>query len=285
MFRHALIVSGVVACAGATASADLNQFDISDGYMGAFATSVWTYNSLWTFDGGTLGSNYVSQHGYGSGGAFGAPFGLVVRNDSPASNYRFSYGFTPFDLGGANPNSISGPGTSVAISFDVQPVFFQNSSMNNNAAMLTMAFGGTATNPGVKIGFSDNNNLMYSDSAGNLQTYTTNQLFTSWHRITLTMYFDTSTYDLVVQPLQTNPGMESSTYTPFATWTVGTGLPMANSLTSMTRLYWEVFTDPENNLGWHKGFFDNFHGDYVPAPGAAGLLGLGALAAMRRRRR
>ena len=284
MIRHASIVSLVVLCAGGTAAADLNQFNTSDGYMSPFATSVWTYNPLWSFDGGALGSNYVSQHGYGSGGAFAAPFGLVVRNDAPAGNFRFSYDFTSFDLGGANPNSISGPGSSVTITFDVQPVFFQNSMVNNNSPMLTMGFGGTATNPGVRLGFSDNNNLMYSDAFGNLQTHTANPIFTNWHRIALTMYFDTSTYDLVVQPLQTHPGMESSTYTPFATWNIGTGLPMANALTSMAELHWEVFTDPENNLGWHKGFFDNFGGHYVPAPGAAALLGLGMLGAMRRRR-
>jgi MYXO-CTERM domain-containing protein len=284
MLRHALIVSAVAACATAPAAADLNQFDISDGYMGAFATSVWTYNPLWSFDGGALGSNYVSQHGYGAGGAFGAPFGLVVRNDNPAGNYRFSYDFTSFDLGGANPNSISGPGQNVTISFDVQPVFHQNNTVTNNTPMLTMAFGGTAVAPGVKIGFADDNSLMYSDAAGNLQTYTANPISTIWHRIALTIHFDTSLYDLTVTPLLANPGMESSTFTPITTWTVGTGLPMANSLTSMQSLYWEVFTQPENGLGWHKGFFDNFQGGYVPAPGAVGLLALGALAVSRRRR-
>lgn len=284
MPRRIVLASMALCCASGAATAQLNQFDPGDGYMGAFSTPVWTYHPQWFFDGGTVGSNYVSQHGYGSGGAFGAPFGLVVRNDSAAANYRFHYDFTPFDLGGANPNSISGPGAMVTISFDVQPVFFQNSSINNNSAMLTMGFGGTATNPGVRLGFSDGNELMYSDALGNLQTYTANQLFTSWHRISLTMHFDTSTYDLIVEPLQTNPGQESMTFTPFGLWTVTTGAPMAVPLTSMQSLWWETFTDPENNLGWHKGFFDNFGGRFVPSPGAGALLGLGGVLALRRRR-
>lgn len=98
------------------------------------------------------------------------------------------------------------------------------------------------------------------------------------------MHLDTSTYDLNVQPPQTNPGQESMTFTPTGVWTVATGAPMTVPLTSLESLWWETFTDPENGLGRHKGDFDNFGGRFVPAPGAVALPGLGVLAASRRRR-
>jgi hypothetical protein len=285
MVRRVIPASLVAICAAAApAAAQLNQFDFSDGYMGAFATPVWTYHPQWSFSGGTVGSNYVAQHGYGVGGAFGAPFGLVVRNDTPASNYRFAYNFTPFDVGGANPAAISGPGSAVTISFDVQPVFFQNSSVNNNAAMLTMGFGGTAASPGVRIGFSDDNYLMYSDALGNFQTFGTQMNGFAWSRLALTIHFDTSTYDLSYESLQTVPGQESNTFLPFAAFTVATGAPLMNALTELQTLHWETFTDPENNLGWHKGFFDNFGGRYVPAPGTLALAAMGLAVGARRRR-
>jgi hypothetical protein len=260
------------------AMAILNEFSVSDGYSGAFSTRVWTYNSLWSYDGpGTApGSNYVAQHGYGSGFATTEPFGLVIRNDSPAMNYRFSYQFEPGDLCGINPAS---PGGQVLdFSFDVNGWFATGQS--SGQARMEMAFGGTRANPGFRIGWSDNNLMMYSDASNNFIQSSINGVPTGWTRIFIRMDFANYTYDLSVGSMTGNTLNASNTWTVFQTVPVVTGMPFAN-ITSMQNLWFEVWTDAAGQ-GWHKNFLDNF--ECVPTPGAPVLLGLGALWISRRRR-
>ena len=218
--RHSMKLTGITLffllsfASVQTASALLKEFDVADGYQSPFSTRVWTYNSLWSLDGGTIGSNYVAQHGYGSGGALTPPWALVVRNDSAADNYQFSYDFVSADLGGWNPASLGS--ATLTLEFDVCSTVGQNSQTADNVPMLTMAFGGTQPAPGLTIGFNDSNRLMWSNSSGTLQD-----------------------------------------------------------------LYWETFTDPEDGLGWHKAYFDNFNGSSssvpVPEPSTFFLATLGLL--------
>ncbi len=268
------------------AHALLNEFSVADGYMNPFSTRVWTYNSLWHLDGGSINSNYVAQHGYNAGFALGEPFALVVRNDSTPDNYRFSYDFESADLGGLNPASI-GP-AKLTMTFDVCSTVAQNSSTDNNVAMMTMKFGGSAAASGLTLGFSDSNNLMWSDGTGSLNEFTGYTLNgTGWDRVQLVMDFATDTYDLSVSPMTGDGINGSSTYTPTTTYNVVSGMSFTNALSSMQNLYFETFTDPEDGGGWHKMFLDNFDGVAVPEPASAALACLGGVAlvaALRRRR-
>ncbi len=280
----ALVVISVAAGMAQQAHAVLNEFSVADGYTGAFSTRVWTYNALWSFDGGNVGSNYVAQHGYGAGFPFAEPFGLVIRNDVNADNYRFSYNFVAADLGGTAPNAVAG-GT-ITIGFDVMGVFSQGSTIANSASKLNMVFGGTRTSPGLTLGFSDSNKLMYSDAAGNLLEYSGYTLPGSWSRVTLAMNFATSTYDLKLSSLTGNYLNASNTYSVVNTYNVATGMPFTNAMSSLNTLWFETFTDPENGSGYGKVFLDHFTGaSTVPAPGCAALLGCAGLVSTRRRRR
>lgn len=275
------------------AHALLNEFSVADGYMSPFSTRVWTYNSLWTFDGGALGSNYVAQHGYNAGFAFNEPFALVVRNDSAPGSYQFHYDFQPADLAGETPSSISP--TTLSIIFDVCSTVAQNSQTANGTPMLTMAFGPLGT-PALTLGFSDSNYLMWSDSSGNLNEFTGYTLnSTSWDRVYLTMDFTSFTYDLSVASMIGDGINGSNTYTPTTTYNVVSGMGFTNNVTSLAQLDFSTFTDPEDGGGWHKAFFDNFDSQLpglqlVPEPSAcllavAGFLGLAVLARRPRRRR
>jgi hypothetical protein len=286
MIKRFLLLTCTLSAAVAAAPnahALLNEFSVADGYMNPFSTRVWTYNSLWSFDGGALGSNYVAQHGYNAGFALNEPFALVVRNDSPAGNYRFSYNFVPGDLAGLNPASI--PSAKLTIGFDVCSTVAQNSSTANNVPMMTMKFGGTVASPGLTLGFSDSNYLMYSNGAGVLNQFTGYQLNqSSWDRVTLVMDFGTDTYDLMVSPMTGNGITGSNTYTPTTTYNVVSGMSFTNSLSSMQKLYFETFTDPEDGLGWQKMFLDHFTAA-VPEPASASLLTMAAAGLLRFRRR
>ncbi|MEM8945374.1 MAG: hypothetical protein AAGD11_09335 [Planctomycetota bacterium] len=273
-----LFALAVLALATQPAHAILNEFSVADGYSGAFSTRFWTYNPLWSFDGGTLNNNYVAQHGYNAGFALAEPFAMVVRNDNAAGNYLFSYSFEPGDIAGLNPTSVGS--NILVLEFDVCVVTGQNSGTANNAPMMTMDFGGTRASPGMTIAFNDSNRLMWSDAAGNLNEfagYTHNQ--SGWDRITLKLDFDADVYDLSITPLSppTSPPIltGSSTYIPGATIPVVSGVSFTNALSDMQNLYFETFTDPEDGAGWHKLFLDNFDSmlmnGIVPEPGTVSL--------------
>lgn len=278
------IACGALLCAAGTAAhAQLNEFDPADGYGFPFSTPFWTYHSQWAFDGGSQGSNYVAQHGYGSGFAFNSPYGMVVRNDSPGSNFRFSYQFIASDLGGVNPSNVSGQ--SITIGWDLMGQWNQFSFNANQAPKMAMAFGGTRSSPALTVAISDSNKLMYSDAFNNLIESNAYTIGGGWSRVSLTMDFVNSTYDLSISSMTGNSQNASNTWTIVNTYPVVTGAPMVNSVSSLNTLWWEVFTDPENNEGFSKTFVDHFTSRAVPAPGSTLALAGAGLALSRRRRR
>jgi len=262
--------------------AALASFETSDGYQSPHATRVWTYNPLWHFEGGALGNNYVSQHGYGAGFAASTPFALAVRNDNPAGNFRFNYEFEASDLAGNNPASLSGHIFKVA--FDLCVVVSDGNVTPDGTAGITMAFGDSRSNPVLTLGISDSNYLMYSDGA-TFQEYTGYTLNShGWDRVVIEFDFVAKTYDLKLLPMTGNSLHSSHLWTPSQTLNVITGAAFTDaSATSMSRLWWEVFTDPDTGGGWHKSFFDNFHNE-VPEPSTlATVFGTMALIAWKRR--
>ena len=281
MVRRIAALSAALCAAGSTL-AKLNEFSVADGYQSPFSTPVWTYNPLWSFDGGTLGGHYVAQHGYGAGFPFGEPFGLVVRNDNgPPSAYQFSYNFEAFDLGGVSPGAVAGQ--RIRIDFDLNGYF--GTGATTTAPMLVMAFGGTRTSPGMRLAFSNQNKYMYSNASGALVESSTLVNSGWWSRVGLTLDFATATYDLEVSTMTGNGMLASNTWTVVNTTSIVTAMPFANTITTMNTLWWDVNVDPFNGAGLSKNLFDHFSGAVVPAPGAGALLLAGGLAAARRRRR
>jgi hypothetical protein len=274
------IVLGLSAALCASATAKLNEFSVADGYQNPFSTPVWTYNPMWTFDGGTLGGNYVAQHGYGAGFPNGEPFALVIRNDNPSSAFQFSYAFEAFDLGGASPGAVGGQ--TVQIAWDMNGYF--GTGATATAPMLVMGFGGTRSNPRMRMGFSNQNKIMYSDAANNLveSTYVMNSGW--WSRVALTMNFATSTYDLSVTTMTGNGMLASNTWTPLVTTNIVTGAPFFTPGGTLSNLWFDANVEPSNGAGLSKNMFDHFSGTVIPAPGALGLLAAGGLALGRRRR-
>lgn len=279
MLSLALATVGFAAAA-APSFGILNEFSVSDGYMGAFSTPVWTYHPNWSFVSGNSGSNYVSQHGYGSGFALTEPFGLVFRNDNGGSNnWRLRYGFDPGDLGGANPSNLAG--NFVTITFDVNGYFGSGNSVA--APMLVMGFGGTASAPGFRIAISNNTRWMTSDPSNNLVESPVAYM-TYWNRMSLNIDFVNQTYDLGMYACTGNPLNASNTWNAVTYYPIVTGAPFANPMTSMNDLWWDINTDP-NGGGFGKNFFDHFTGRAVPAPGCVALGAVGALVVGARRRR
>jgi hypothetical protein len=267
-------------CAAGSAHAILNEFSIADGYSGAFSTRVWTYNPRWNFDGGTIGGNYVAQHGYGLGFPAGEPFGLVVRNDNPSSAYQFSYNFEPFDLGGVAPAAVAGQ--RIRVEFDLNGYFATGATAT--APMLVMGFGGTRANPGFRIGFSNQNKFMYSNGANTLIESSTVLTSGWWEKVSITMDFASNTYDLDVSTMTGNGNLASNTWTVVNTFNIVSGMPFANAISNMNTLWWDANVDPSNGVGLSKNMFDHFSGTLIPAPGAGLLLLAGGVAAARRRR-
>jgi MYXO-CTERM domain-containing protein len=281
-FTTLSLALAAAAAASTPAFGILNEFSIADGYNGAFSTPVWTYHPNWSLYSGTTGSNYVAQHGYGAGFPFGEPFGLVVRNDNGGSNnFILRYNVDAGDIGGANPSNVSGQ--RITIGFDANGYY--GSGNITPSPMVTLGFGGTPSNPGMQIALSNNTRFMYSDPSNNLIESPIG-LLTYWNRVSLTMDFNTNTYDLSMSSCTGNTQLASNTWTILQTFPIVTNAPFANNITSLNDMWWSVGTDP-TGVGFQKNFFDHFTGRAVvtPTPGATALLAAAGLVTLRRRRR
>ena len=187
----------------------------------------------------------------------------------------------PGDIGGANPSNVAG--NKITIGFDVNG--FYGSGNTIPSPMVTLGFGGTPTSPGMQIAISNNTRFMYSDPSNNLIESPVGFL-TYWNRVSLTMDFNTNTYDLSMSSCTGNTQLASNTWTVLQNFPIVSNAPFANNITSLNDMWWSIGTDP-TGVGFQKNFFDHFTGRSIvtPTPGATALLAGAGLITLRRRRR
>ena len=152
-----------------TAFALLGSFETADGYAFPFFRDAWSYDAgqtgvsflpaqyntgrwqeLFGSGGANSDSQYVSQHGAGSGGPFAAPFALAVRSISPSTDG--SYDMTvKYDLGvddlGVSPTTTP---QSATIAFDICPgkTWIDQTGFDtvfNDVPAFSLSVGGTST--------------------------------------------------------------------------------------------------------------------------------------------
>jgi hypothetical protein len=310
----------LLAAWGMEARAILSGFETIDGYNFPFSRDVWSYDagqtgSLFTppqYNTGrwqeilgsskTGDSQYISQHGIGSGGAVSAPFALAVRSESPSSNGTYDmtvrYVLGADDLGVTPTMSL----LSARVSFDIcfgrtlntgagptfDPVF-------NNIPAFSLSIGGTDIAPGATIGFTDPdssngylprffyfNGTVYQSqpvpwSNGRFDHVDVNFDFTSGKfDVSFTSDFNNSTNGF-------EPGN-----TPI---TIVNGATMTSSISMLDALFFRAHTDPSDGSSQYalsKSFLDNFRFSVatVPEPDIGSLVGAALIGwfLIRRRR-
>ena len=297
----------------------LGGFETSDGYIQPFTRDVWSYDAGQTGavftppfyntgrwqelfgSGNTLGdAQYLSQYGFGSGGAGVAPFALAVRAIAPSTdgsyNMQVRYATGADDLGISPATAL----LSSAVDFDICPGMTVRQSNNfpdntfNNVPAFSLSFGGTNAAPGVTVGFTDHDpannktNLLHYNGG----TYVSQPFAWSgrFDHMTVQMNYVTGTFDVLVttdaNPLtaQFDPGNIPVLMVAGASFT--------NSTNLLDSMFFRTHTDPSDGTtiaGLEKSFLDNFRFTVtaVPEPALGGLAALlvGAVTCTRARRR
>ena len=148
------------------------------------------------------------------------------------------------------------------------------------AVVIPFGAGGLGVKP-TAVGFAELDALSFGVDLGGLNP-------ASLGSATLTLEFDVCS--TVGQNSQTADNVPMLTMAfggtqPAPGLTIGFNdsnrLMWSNSSGTLQDLYWETFTDPEDGLGWHKAYFDNFNGSSssvpVPEPSTFFLATLGLL--------
>jgi len=286
---------------GRSAMAELGGFETANGYAGPFPQDVWSYDAGQTgasfipsqYNTGrwvelTGSSNagadaqYISQHGYGSGGANVAPFALAVRAIAPSTDGSFDmtvrYGVGVDDLG----ISPSTPLQSATIGFDICPggTVIPGSGFDtvfNDVPAFSLSFGGTDAAPGATIGFSDHDpgnanraRLTYIDGS-TYNSQAVNWTSGRFDHLEIALDMINQTYDLTWTKdanLATKEFDAGNTPTVIAS-----GASFTNGFSMLDFLYFRTHTDPSNGqvqAGLEKSFLDNFEfsvrAETVPEP-------------------
>lgn len=199
---------------------------------------------------------------------------LAFRNSSPAGTGAALYDYTldTYDFGGVNPSSVTSGTIKVSFYFQSNPPL-PNGTGASAPDKFTMSFKDSVGNIGLQWGYTEDNEVVWRTLATNNWTYTG-------------LYANSNNWDGVVLDLD----LTSDTFqlnffdsaTSITTTLAPSGTAMGQAMGDFTHIGWQLEDDTFLGTGG-KNFFDDF-GFVVPAPGAAGLLGLGALAALRRRR-
>jgi len=320
MIRGNTIKIGVATCVMALASttqAKLGGFETIDGYSTPFTHDVWMYDAGQTgapftpiqyntgrwaelFGSGNPGgdSQYISQHGFGSGGANVAPFALAVRCLSPSTdgsyNQQVRYSVGADDTGVA-PTT---PLVSALVQFDICPGSTVIPSTGfgdtvfNNVKVFSLSFGGTNTSPGTTIGFTDvdpGNSFKPRIVYDNGNTTVTQPFLWSGHfdHVAVLMNMITSTFDVTVT---TDANLTTTQFDPGnVPQLIVAGASMTNAFSLLDNMYFRTHTDPGNGIntaGLEKSFLDNFSFQVVaPEPSSGLMLIIAGAAALARRQR
>jgi hypothetical protein len=259
------------------------QYGPNSGYMAMSPTPITPNSGLWTAISGGSGLAYATGHfatdrqyinsGLGSINDQGL---VITTHDQgwggPAQRYK--YNVDSQDLGGVSPPSTAG--TKVQISFWTK--------------------GGLPGDPtgvnGVPYGYFGNS-VEFADGAGNigfrvgLTHVPGGNSITFWNGSTMfqsPMVHFGSKYDQWTVTLDLATQTVTADYYNFifnTTTNMVSGAPLITGMSDFSSMYFQSSPGVNNQKNWS---IDDFGFRAVPAPGTAGMLGLGALLLGRRRR-
>jgi hypothetical protein len=199
---------------------------------------------------------------------------LAFRNDTPAGSVgpaRYDYNFDTYDTGGPAAASV----TSGPVSFNI----FMASSPGvpggtgqHFPQKFHQSFMDSAGNIGAQWGYALDNEIIWRDGPSSLWNYTGLYTNGAWDGMTVNIDLTADTFELKFFDAA---GNITTTLAP-------AGTPLGTPMTNFTSLRWQLEDGINAGVGG-KNFFDDAKLT-IPAPGSLALLGLGALAASRRRR-
>lgn len=259
------------------------QYGPNSGYMAMSPTSIPSNSGLWQAISGGSGLAYATGHfatdrQYINGVGSVNDQGLVITTHDQGWNgpsQRYRYNVDSQDLGGVAPASTAGQ--KVTLSFWTR--------------------GGLPGDPsgvnGVPYGFFGNS-VEFADSAGNigfrvgLTHRSAGNVVTFWNGSTMfesSIIHFASKYDRWDVTLDLATQQVSASYFNFilnTTTSVVNAQPLMTGMSNFSQLYFQSSPGVSNQKNW---MLDDFSMHATPSPSAAALLGLGGLAAMRRRRK
>jgi hypothetical protein len=201
---------------------------------------------------------------------------LAFRNDTVGGSVGpavYQYTLDTYDTGGPVPSSVTSGTVSYGIYFATSPNSPPDPSGAPGADRFTQSFMDSSGNIGAQWGYCVDNQLVWRSSASGPWNYT--GIFANaamWDGISAQINLTNDTFQLDYYDVGTN------TWTTLAPAGTPLGVPMGN----FTALRWQLEDGTNGGVGG-KNFFDDAT-FVIPAPPAAGVLGLGLLVACRRRR-
>lgn len=213
-----------------------------------------------------VGDHFPGRGGDGSN--------LAVRNDSPSGTgpLKYDYSMDTYDFGGVSPSSITSGTVTTQFYHMANPADVTQPGTRPRDKF-AMTFKDSTSNIGLQWGYAADNEVYWRTNASGPWTYT--GLYANsgnWDGVRASIDLTADTFSLDYYVVATNTWVNLAP--------AGTALGM--SMTSLTKLGWQMEDAVSSGIGG-KNFFDDFSFT-VPAP-STGMIGLIGLAALGRRRR
>lgn len=199
---------------------------------------------------------------------------LAFRNDTVAGTgaANYDYSIDTYDTGGTPAASI----TSGTVS--AQMYFLPNPDVPTQPGTRAgdkfhMSFVDSSGNVGAQWGYARDNEVYWRAGSSGPWTYTSIIANSgNWDGVRISIDLTADTFALDYFKVATSSWVNLAP----------AGTPLGATMNNLTNIGWHLEDGTNNGVGG-KNFFDDFTVN-IPAPGAAGLLGLAGLAAMRRKR-